>query len=254
MNSMNTDTGKWPLGWRAKIGLILPSQEEGQTSYEYRSMSPEGVVMLETRVMGYGNLTMDLLMRMRKDALYGAEVLAVARPDVITYEPTAASFILGVKGDREFIDDVQTKTGIKTTTGASSVAAALSELGTHKLLLCARTTEEITVKEISYLEDFGFEVVHHYSLGEEENYVSLKRLTPWELCRKLVKVREQCSEAEAILVTGGAFRTVEMLETLEKQIGIPVVTTVSGNMWRCMQLAGIKDPIPGFGQLLARGR
>lgn len=48
----NTRSLKEPLGWKAKIGLILPAQEEGQTSYEYRSMCPEGVITLETRVMG----------------------------------------------------------------------------------------------------------------------------------------------------------------------------------------------------------
>jgi maleate isomerase len=252
MDSFNNT--KWPLGWKAKIGLILPSQEEGQTSYEYRSMCPEGVITLETRVMGCSNITMDMLTRMREDAVYGAELLAVSKPDVITYEPTAASFILGVKGDQDFINEVQDKTGIKATTGASAVSAALKCLGIQKVLLCARTTEEITIKEVNYLEEVGLKIGHHYSFGEEESNASLKRITPWELYNKLVKIYKQCTNIEGILVTGGAYRTVEMLDTLEKDIGVPVVTTVAANMWRCLQLAGVKDPINGFGQLLARAR
>jgi maleate cis-trans isomerase len=180
MDNFNQNINKWPLGWKAKIGLILPSQEEGQTSYEYRSMCPDGVITLETRVMGCSNITMDMLERMREDAVYSAELLAVPKPDVITYEPTAASFILGVKGDQDYINEVQAKTGIKTTTGASSVSAALKELGVQKVLLCSRTTEEITVKEAKYLEEVGFIISHHYSFGEEESNASLKRITPWE--------------------------------------------------------------------------
>ena len=250
----NFNNSKWPLGWRAKLGIILPSQEEGQTSYEYRSMCPEGVITLETRVMGCSNITMDMLTRMRQDAVYGAELLAVARPDVITYEPTAASFILGVKGVQDYINEVQEKTGVKTTTGASAVSAALKFLGIQKVLLCSRTTEEITLKEADYLKEVGFTISHHYSFGEEESNASLKRITPWELYNKLVKVYKGCTNIEGILVTGGAYRTVEMLDTLEKDIGVPVVTTVAANMWRCLQLAGVKDPVYGFGQLLGRAR
>jgi maleate cis-trans isomerase len=45
-----------------------------------------------------------------------------------------------------------------------------------------------------------------------------------------------------------------MLDALEKDIGVPVVTTVAANMWRCLQLAGVKEPVSGFGQLLVRVR
>jgi len=145
MDNFNKNIDRWPLGWKAKIGLILPSQEVGQTSYEYRSMCPDGVITLETRVMGCINITMDMLQRMREDAIYGAELLAVAKPEAITYEPTAASFILGVKGDQDVINEIQDKAGIKATTGASPVSAALKFLGRQKVLLCARTTDEITV-------------------------------------------------------------------------------------------------------------
>ena len=127
-------------------------------------------------------------------------------------------------------------------------------MGIKKVLLCARTTEEITLKEKNYLEEVGFTISHHYSFGEEESNAGLKRITPWELYNKLVKAYKGCTNIEGILVTGGAYRTVEMLDTLEKDIGVPVVTTVAANMWRCLQLAGVKDPVSGFGQLLGRAR
>jgi maleate isomerase len=250
----NSRSLKEPLGWKAKIGLILPAQEEGQTSYEYRSMCPDGVITLETRVMGCSNITMVILKKMREDAVYAGMLLAVAKPDVITFSPTAASFIMGVKGDQDYINEIQDKTGIKTTTGASSVSAALKELGVQKVLLITRTPEEINIKKIDYLEEVGFKIGHHYTFAEEESNASLRRITPWELYNKIVRIYKQCTNIEGILVVGGAYRTVEMLDTLEQDIGIPVVTTAAANMWRCLQLAGVKAPINGFGQLLAKIR
>lgn len=33
MDDFNQNINKWALGWKAKNGLILPSQEEGQTRF-----------------------------------------------------------------------------------------------------------------------------------------------------------------------------------------------------------------------------
>ncbi len=46
----------------------------------------------------------------------------------------------------------------------------------------------------------------------------------------------------------------EMIDTLEKDTGLPAVYTKTANVWRCLQLAGIKEPIYGFGRLLEMDR
>jgi len=242
----------WPLGWKAKIGLLLPSQEDGYVSYEFRMLCPDGVVTLTTRVMG-GNLTMGMLNRMREDAVYAAKLLAVAEPDVISYEPTAASFVLGVEGDKALIKEIQDKTGIKATTGASAVTEALRFLNVKKMVIYAPTIEEITMKSVKYFEDLGFEVCDHESLGEESN-ANIHRVSPWELYSKVMKLYKRCPNVDGIFVSGACFRTLEMLETLEKNTGLPAVTTVVANMWRCLQLAGVKDLVYGFGRLLEKAR
>jgi len=38
----------------------------------------------------------------------------------------------------------------------------------------------------------------------------------------------------------GCFRTLEMTEILEKDSGLPVVTTVPANMWHCLRIWGLK--------------
>ncbi|MFC1871968.1 hypothetical protein ACFLYF_06210 [Chloroflexota bacterium] len=242
----------WPLGWKAKIGLLVPSQEDGYVTYEFRKLCPDGVVTLSTRVMG-GNLTMEMLNRMRQDALYAAELIAVAAPDVITYEPTAASFVLGVDGDKALIKEIQEKVGIPATTGASAVAESLRFLGVKKMILYSPNYEEITMKSVNYFGDLGFEVSDHESLGEEIG-ANIHRVTPWELYSKVMNIYKRCPNVDGIFISGACFRTLEMIDTLEKDSGLPVVTTIVGNMFRCLQLAGVSDPVYGFGQLLEKAR
>jgi maleate cis-trans isomerase len=240
------------LGWKAKIGILIPAVDTGYCSYEFRVLCPEGVVTLETRVK-MGALTLEMLRKMREDAVNGAMLLAAAGPDVITYEATAAGFVLGVEGDRALIREIEEATGIRATTGAASVAASLEMLGVKKISVYAATPEEVTEYTVRYLTDKGFNVRRHESLSfghASEGF----RMSPWELHSEIVKFYRRCPDVEAIFIAGGCFRTLEMLATLEKDLGLPVVATVPANIWNCLKIAGVKDLVYGFGQLLEKPR
>jgi len=242
----------YPLGWKAKIGVLIPAVDTGYCSYEFRVVCPEGVVILETRVK-MGALTLEMLRKMREDAVSGAELLAAAGPDVITYEATAAGFILGVDGDAALIREIEEATGIRATTGASSVAASLEALGVKKVSVYAATPEEVTLYTVRYLADKGFHVPRHESVSFSHASEGF-RMSPWEVYSEVVKFYRRCPDVEAVFIAGGCFRTLEMLATLEKDLGLPVVATVPANMWHCLKIAGVKDPVYGFGQLLERPR
>jgi maleate isomerase len=247
--SMNKKVLKpWPLGWKAKIGILIPAVDTGYCSYEFRVLCPEGVVTLESRV-AMGALTLENLRKMSGDALYGSKLLAQAMPDVITYEATAAGFVLGVEGDAKLIREIEEATGIRATTGASSVSASLSALGAKKISVYAATSEEVTKYTVQYLTDKGFTVCNQKSHSIAHAFEGF-RMSPWEVLGEVKKFHGQCPDVDAVFIAGGCFRTLEMLTTLEKDIGLPVVTTVPANMWNCLKIAGVKDPIIGFGRLL----
>lgn len=242
----------WPLGWKSKIGILLPAHDTGYGSYEFQVLCPEGVVVLETRVMG-GNLTMEQLQKMRADAMHGAELLAHARPDVICYIGTAACFVLGVEGEKFLMKEISDRTGIAAAAGGDSVTRALRFLGAKKMSMYVPTNDEITRMSIGYFEDQGFEVKDCLSLGEE-SIANINRFSPWEHYGNVMKLYKRSPDVDGIFVTGGCIRALEILATLEKDTGVPIVTTTVANMWRCLQLAGVKDPVCGFGQLLEKDR
>jgi maleate isomerase len=242
----------YPLGWKAKIGILLPAHDTGYGSYEFRMLCPEGVVTLETRVMG-GRLTVEELQKMRADAVHGAELLAVAEPDVICYIATAACFVLGVEGEKALVKEIHDRTGIPVASGGASVIEALRFLGVKRMSMYVPTNEEITKMSVKYFEDQGFEVRAYDSVWEE-CMANINRISAWELYSNIMKLYRRCPDIDGIFVTGGCFRILETLETLEKDTGKPVVMTTAANMWRCLQMVGVKDLVRGFGQLLERPR
>ena len=44
--------------------------------------------------------------------------------------------------------------------------------------------------------------------------------------------------------------TIEIIDKLEKDLRVPVVTCVQAAIWNCMRLLDIREPIDGFGRLL----
>ncbi|MCH7548937.1 MAG: hypothetical protein IH969_05270 [Candidatus Krumholzibacteriota bacterium] len=50
------------------------------------------------------------------------------------------------------------------------------------------------------------------------------------------------------------FDAMAVAEALEERLGVPVVTSHTATLWRALALAGIEDPIPGCGRLLAERR
>jgi len=43
---------------------------------------------------------------------------------------------------------------------------------------------------------------------------------------------------------------VAVLETLERLLGKPVISSNQACLWRALRLAGVPDAVPGFGRLL----
>jgi maleate cis-trans isomerase len=56
-------------------------------------------------------------------------------------------------------------------------------------------------------------------------------------------------EAEAIFISCTAWRTIEIIELLEKDLGKPVITSNQATMWAILKKMGIRG-VEGYGKLL----
>ncbi|MCL2669719.1 MAG: hypothetical protein FWE89_03445, partial [Syntrophaceae bacterium] len=169
----------WPLGWKAKLGILIPAHDTGYGSYEFRLLSPDGVVTLETRVQGT-KLTMEEMLKMRTDAIYAAKLVAQAAPAVICYIGTAACFVLGVDGEKSLMEEMEKETGIPAAAGGDSVCRAFRALGAKKISLMVPTNEELTKATVDYFRAAGFDVRESLGLGHE-SILNINRMSPQEL-------------------------------------------------------------------------
>ena len=58
-------------------------------------------------------------------------------------------------------------------------------------------------------------------------------------------------EVEALVVPGGNFPTLDRIAAWEKEFGKPVITTNQAALWGILRAMEIREPLPGWGRLLA---
>jgi len=232
-------------GWRGRIGVILPSSNTTMENELY-VMMPEGVSVHFTRVR-LENVDKESLLSMSREAVKAAMDLATANVDVILYGCTSGSLIGGVGWEKNLVKEISKATGSRVITTASAVVEALRELGVSKIVVATPYTDEINRLEKKFLEDNGFEVLRIKGLGIVDN-ITIGAQPPW-ISYKLA--REAYSpEADAVFISCTNFRSIEVIELLEYDLGVPVISSNTASAWLALKSIGVHESIEGYGVLL----
>jgi arylmalonate decarboxylase len=67
------------------------------------------------------------------------------------------------------------------------------------------------------------------------------------------EVFRSASKADALLVSCGGLRTLEIIAPLEQSCRVAVVSSTPHALWAGMRLLGLHVKVPAYGQLIARG-
>ena len=97
----------------------------------------------------------------------------------------------------------------------------------------------------AHLEAHGLEVVNFANLKGVTNIYEETAERAYRLARNI-----DVETAEAVFLTGTGMPTLPVLELLEQDLKKPVISSASAMMWHALRLAGVRQPIPGYGRLL----
>src|SRR5438477_4933744 len=172
-------------------------------------------------------------------------LLAMVAPKVIVLAHTATSYTLGREGEAQLVERMQRQTGIPFITAFGSVLAALEYLKVKRIALGTPYDAESTAKGKSALETHGIEVVN---VGRLENVKNIYEETA-ERAHGLAR-RIDVPQAQAVFLSGVGMPTLATLEKMERDLGKPVVSAAAAMMWNALRVAGVSEPISGFGSLL----
>jgi maleate isomerase len=234
-------------GWRLRIGIIIPSDNTAMES-EFHTLlrSIQGVSIHASRVF-MEELSIENLLKMNKNVRRAAEELKTAEVDVIAYGCTSGSFVKGLQFDKEIITEIETQTHIPATTTSTAVIEALKALHVKKVAVGTPYPDEINQLETVFLEKNGFHVTSikglaiapDVDIGKQEPYIAYK-----------VGKSVNTKDAECIFISCTDFRSIEIIDALEKTLGKPVISSNQSTLWHILTLANLGIHIKGYGTLL----
>ena len=228
--------------WALKLGVIVPSWNTVM-EYEFKRMAGDAVSLHAQRIRHTAD-TEEAVKWLSTQAPGAAELLAHAKVNAICFGCTGSGFLKTPDEDRRFAADLERHTGIPTTTSSSSIVAALRHVGAKAVSVASPYEPWLNEKLRGYLEADGFRVVAMKGLGTQAHGsvpVDAVKALALEVVRP---------EADAVFISCSNFRTLDVIDAIERETGKPVVTSNQAAMWGTLRSVGERRAVSGAGRLL----
>lgn len=149
------------------------------------------------------------------------------------------------------IEETHRKTGAFADSHAEATIAALRHLGARRIAIASRWSSALNEKLVAYLSQADIEVLAITSRGQWAQQASTMSIEAgvkiaFQLAREAMR---GAPKAEALLLGGGAWRSLAAVPILEEDYSIPVFTNPIAQVWRLIT-AGVAPPVKGWGRLL----
>ncbi len=232
-------------GWRARVGLIVPSSNTTMELEMWRLM-PEGVSIHTARI-ALEKVTVEELEAMGKGVEEASRLLSTIGPDIVIFGCTTGSLVKGPGYDEELARRIERTAGAPAVATATAVVEALKSLGAERIALATPYIDEVNEREVKFLEHHGFSVVDLRALRIRGN-VEIGRVEPWRVYR-LAKSLDYAN-ADALFISCTNLRTLEVINALERDTGRPVVSSNTATAWATLRKLKVCEAGFRAGELL----
>jgi maleate isomerase len=170
-------------------------------------------------------------------------------PNYLVMGMSAVTFFGGAEGAAKWKQSIEDVSGLKVSTGAESVAAALKAYGNIKKVAFFSPYYPAANTEVKkFLSDHGYETVRDIPL-QCPSWISIAEVTP-ENVRDTFKALDG-DDVDAIIQVGTNLSAIRQAAAAEWWLGKPVIAINTATYWHALRANGINDKIGGFGRLLA---
>ena len=234
------------LGRRGMVGLIVPSNNNVVLP-EFYSALPKGATAYETRMRVEGDLTAAAVHKMVDDAELAAELLHQTGVDFICYCCMASSIIKGLAWERALLARFAHRAPKGVASANSALMDALRAIGAKRLALVTPYPENLNALLPEFFAAEVFDVAT--IAGPQIRDVSAVRtLAPERLYATARALALDRVDAISLLATD--METFPVIEGIERELGLPVVTSNQALLWATLRALGIDDMVDGLGKLL----
>lgn len=247
-------------GWSAgtRVGVVVPHADVGPEA-EFQAMAPSDKITIHASRLHFGAMRAGGVMdpkiphqpvRSFTDPPHVDDAvaeLAQSPLDVIGLGFTSSAYKLGPAGEQALIERLGERArGIPLISTCQAATNALLALGAGSLALINPPwfDDELDSQGADYFSAQGIDVVHHAPAGLPSNQTDIKPklLFDW--------VRSVAPGSDAVFIAGNGQRAVGIIDALEAELGIPVLTANQVLLWQCLRTAKAEILIEDYGRVL----
>lgn len=238
-----TDAG---FGERARIGLIV--LESDQTiEAEARMLSVDGVDFYHSRIPNDMQVTPETL-RAMEDRLPVAAALLPAdfAFDAIGYGCTSAATLIGEEAVTRAIQKAHPE--MRCSNPISAAVAGFHSLGAKRIAVVTPYTADVTAPIVAHFGNHGLEVEAVGSFLESSDLV-VARISEDSIATAVRNVAASVA-CDAVFISCTSLRTLRIIDDLEQDLGVPVVSSNLALFWHLLRLSGVTETV-GPGRIFA---
>jgi maleate isomerase len=251
--SLSTEATFVPYARRLRVG-VLTIPDEISAPEEIRAMLPAALSIYQHRVEFDEVNTVPNQLAAMTALTEGARILARTRPQVMAFACTSGGIFAGRAWHDQMLARVRTSlTNISFFSAADAVGRVLRDQGIETVALGSPYSEATIDGLIEVLAGYGVRVVAN-SLLFADGYPdpwTVMSTQPNALARFATAVDHP--QADAVFVSCAGLPLTPVMETIEQQIGKPLVTS-NGAVAHVIRQELSLPPTPGFGSILAGRR
>jgi len=209
---------------RRRVGLLIPSSDIVMEADLWRRL-PAGVTLHVARMYMQATTIAGEERMLQEELVPAARRVASARPELVIFGCTSAAALRGLEGDAAIARRVEAITDCPCVTVVQAAFREIRRLKVRRLLLVTPYIAELNDRLQNTFQEAGLPVTGVVGMGLDDD-LDIGTVSPQEVCRFVVAATQSVDPApECVFVSCTTFRAFEVVEDLERELGIPVVTS-----------------------------
>ncbi len=231
------------------IGLISPNLSQ-DTLVDVYKILPEGI-RIEGRALDVGKYDDSEFHRVEQGF---ADIVRELVRQPLDFLMITGELFLSYKGpgsDRQILALVKEITPLPASTVLTAVVHGCQALGLRRVVMASPFPEDQDARLVRFLKHDSIDVLAHRCLGYQ-NSTTIWALAPetgYDLASSLMR---EHPDADGIYMPCNKWRTISVIDRIEKEFGKPVVTNTQAWVWEALRGMGMMKPIHGYGRLLSK--
>lgn len=238
---MELDQG---FGQLARLAMIVLSTDETIENEARMVLGDRPVSLVHSRVPAHAEVTPETL-KLMEAALPSTAGLLPQNQDVISYACTSGSTVIGPHVVTELIHSAHPD--VQVTNPITAVIAACKALNVGSVAYVSPYVPSVTKPMRDYLATHGITTATEASFQIKEDWTVAR--IPEKDTKNMVLRAVDDAKPDAVFISCTNLRTFGLIDALEQQTGVPVISSNQALVWHMLTLAGVQAQGWGPGRL-----